>query len=105
MHPLLAAFCHPLLDICNRSIWLALRQNRMIYLQEVFQVDAGKLDPMPATRWRKRMKATQTASAWLEIDMVGLRKTLERKGKGWAIFELVQNAWDEDSTEVAVTLT
>ncbi len=51
------------------------------------------------------MARQQTASAWLEIDMNGLRKTLERKGKGWAIFELVQNAWDEDSTEVAVTLT
>src|SRR5258708_4630629 len=51
------------------------------------------------------MKNKQTASTWLEIDMVGLRKTLERKGKGWAIFELVQNAWDEDSTKVEVTLT
>jgi hypothetical protein len=48
---------------------------------------------------------TETATAWLEIDVTGLRKTLERKGKAWAIFELVQNAWDEDSTEVAVTLT
>ena len=42
---------------------------------------------------------------WLEVDVVGLRKTLQRKGKAWAIFELVQNAWDEDASEVVVTLT
>src|SRR5260370_42590809 len=35
----------------------------------------------------------------------GLRKTLARKGKAFAIFELVQNAYDEDATEVSVTLT
>lgn len=30
-----------------------------------------------------------TATSWLEVDMVGLRRTLERKGKAWAVFELV----------------
>ena len=33
---------------------------------------------------------------WLEVDIDGLRQTLERKGKSFAIFELVQNAWDEN---------
>src|ERR1700730_6804451 len=43
---------------------------------------------------------------WFEIDKEGLRKTLERRGKAFAVFELVQNAWDEDgTTEVSVTLT
>jgi hypothetical protein len=45
------------------------------------------------------------APSWLEIDIAGLRRTLERKGKAWAIFELVQNAWDTDATRVDVTLT
>jgi hypothetical protein len=47
----------------------------------------------------------RTASTWLEVDIVGLRRTLERKGKAWAIFELVQNSWDTDATQVDVTLT
>ena len=38
------------------------------------------------------------ASSWLEVDIIGLRRTLERKGKAWAIFELVQNSWDTDAT-------
>jgi hypothetical protein len=47
-----------------------------------------------------------TTSQWLEIDVLGLRRTLERKGLAWAVFELVQNAWDADgTTEVNVTLT
>jgi hypothetical protein len=45
-------------------------------------------------------------NTWFEIDKEGLRKTLERRGKAFAIFELVQNAWDEDgTTEVSVQLT
>jgi hypothetical protein len=47
-----------------------------------------------------------TASSWLEVDIHGLRRTLERKGKAWALFELIQNSWDADgSTDVNVTLT
>jgi hypothetical protein len=46
-----------------------------------------------------------TAETWLEVDILGLRRTLERKGKAWAIFELVQNSWDTDATRVDVTLT
>src|SRR5258708_664376 len=42
---------------------------------------------------------------WFVVDKEGLRKTLARKGKAFAIFELLQNAWDEDATHVAVTLT
>jgi hypothetical protein len=48
---------------------------------------------------------SHTSENWLEIDILGLRRTLERKGKAWAIFELVQNAWDTDATRVDVTLT
>ena len=32
---------------------------------------------------------------WFEVDKDGLAQILERKGKEFALFELVQNAWDE----------
>jgi hypothetical protein len=47
---------------------------------------------------------TKAAQPWLEVDIDGLRNTLSRKGKVFAIYELIQNAWDEDA-EVSVTLT
>jgi hypothetical protein len=51
------------------------------------------------------MIRSNTATSWLQIDILGLRKTLARKGKAWAIFELVQNAWDTNATRVDITLT
>ena len=42
---------------------------------------------------------------WVDVDLDGLRKVLERRGKEFAVFELVQNAWDEDITEVRVELS
>lgn len=41
---------------------------------------------------------------WFEVDKQGLAKVLERKGKAFVLFELVSNAWDENATEVDVTL-
>lgn len=42
---------------------------------------------------------------WFEVDRTGLAKILRRKGIEFAVFELVQNAWDEDGvTEVHVSL-
>jgi hypothetical protein len=41
---------------------------------------------------------------WLDVDMEGMRKVLERRGKQLAIYELVQNGWDENVTKVEVTL-
>jgi len=44
-------------------------------------------------------------SSWFEIDKDGLAKILQRKGKEFIIFELIQNAWDEEGvTQVDVTL-
>jgi len=37
---------------------------------------------------------------WVDVDMDGLRKILERRGKELALYELVQNAWDENVTNV-----
>src|SRR5262245_62080996 len=42
---------------------------------------------------------------WFEVDKAGLAKILARKGLESAVFELIQNAWDEDGvTKVKVTL-
>lgn len=41
---------------------------------------------------------------WFDVDKAGLAKLLERKGKEFVIFELIQNAWDEKTTKVNVTL-
>jgi hypothetical protein len=41
---------------------------------------------------------------WFDVDKAGLAKVLARKGKEFVLFELVQNAWDEDTRQVQVTL-
>lgn len=41
---------------------------------------------------------------WFEVDKAGLGKLLARRGKQFIIYELLQNAWDEASTEVRVKL-
>jgi hypothetical protein len=40
-----------------------------------------------------------------EVDKEGLAKILARRGIEFAVTELIQNAWDEDVTEVHATLT
>jgi hypothetical protein len=39
-----------------------------------------------------------------EVDKKGMSMVFARKGKGFIVSELVQNAWDEDTTRVDVTL-
>lgn len=46
-----------------------------------------------------------SSQPWFVVSKEGLRKTLERKGKEFAIYELLQNAFDEASTKVTLTLT
>src|SRR5262245_51028022 len=42
---------------------------------------------------------------WFEVDKQGLAKILARKGKEFALFELIQNGWDEPGvTKVSVWL-
>lgn len=41
---------------------------------------------------------------WFEVDRKGLAQLLERKGKEFVLFELIQNAWDERTSEVRVEL-
>jgi hypothetical protein len=43
---------------------------------------------------------------WFEVDKEGLARLLERKGKEFVLYELIQNAWDADGVkEVHVLLT
>lgn len=46
------------------------------------------------------------STSWFDVDRKGLGKLLERRcGKSFIVYELLQNAWDENSTEVDVVLT
>jgi hypothetical protein len=42
---------------------------------------------------------------WFSVDKEGLAAILERRGKAWAVLELIQNALDTASPTVDVTLT
>ena len=39
---------------------------------------------------------------WFDVDKAGLAKLLARKGKEFVLFELVQNAWDEDTRQKVI---
>lgn len=41
---------------------------------------------------------------WFNIDRKGLLQIIQRRGKAWAFFELIQNAWDTSATQISVTL-
>lgn len=41
---------------------------------------------------------------WFEVDKGGLAKLLEKRGKEFVIYELVQNAWDTDAHTAEVSL-
>jgi len=41
---------------------------------------------------------------WFTVDKQGLAKLLERKGKAFVLFELLQNCWDTEAREIHVKL-
>ncbi len=41
---------------------------------------------------------------WFEVDKRGLGKILERRGKSFVLTELIQNAWDENTSVVRIVL-
>lgn len=43
-------------------------------------------------------------SNWFEVDKKGLAQLIERRGKGFIVTELVQNAWDENVQNVEVKI-
>lgn len=42
---------------------------------------------------------------WFTVDKAGLAKLIDKRGKAFAIFELIQNAWDTRAENVRVTIT
>jgi hypothetical protein len=42
---------------------------------------------------------------WFEVDRAGLAKLLERRGKEFALFELISNAWDTNADQIRVEFT
>jgi hypothetical protein len=42
---------------------------------------------------------------WFEVDKKGLSKLMERRGKEFVVYELIQNAWDQNVTRVDVDLS
>ena len=71
----------------------------------------GELPHNNATRKPLRPRALSALTLprwsrnWFDVDKQGLAKILERKGKEFALFELLQNAWDEPGVnQVKVTL-
>ncbi len=49
-----------------------------------------------------KARKSSAAKSWFEVDKNGLAKILERKGKVFAFYELISNAWDTNATEVKV---
>lgn len=43
-------------------------------------------------------------NSWFEVDKDGLAKLIEARGRGFAVLELIQNAWDQNVTRVDVRL-
>jgi hypothetical protein len=48
---------------------------------------------------------TTARTNWIDVDLDGLRKLLARRGKEFALYELTQNAWDENISRVEITLS
>jgi hypothetical protein len=46
----------------------------------------------------------KTAESWFTVDRDGLATMLGGRDKAFALFELIQNSWDEDVTEVTVDI-
>ena len=42
---------------------------------------------------------------WFTVDRKGLAQLLERKGRAFVLHELIQNAWDENTTKVEISLS
>lgn len=42
---------------------------------------------------------------WFAVDKAGLAQLLEKRGRAFAVCELIQNAWDQQVSEVIVTIS
>jgi hypothetical protein len=50
------------------------------------------------------MSASSAKPGWLTVDLAGLAKLMAARGPAFVVFELLQNAWDENVTKVDVVL-
>ncbi len=41
---------------------------------------------------------------WFRVDPEGLRQLLARNGPAFLLFELLQNAWDEETSKVEIEI-
>lgn len=48
---------------------------------------------------------TEIAAEWFQVDRAGLRDILARRGAEFAVYELVQNAWDTEAKVVNIQLS
>src|SRR5258708_4244930 len=69
------------------------------------QSGSSPTSPTETSKRAKKPAHPEDNQPWFVVDKEGLRKTLSRKGKAFAIYELLQNAYDEASTKVEITLT
>lgn len=51
------------------------------------------------------IQMNKSVKQWIDLDREGYKKTLRRNGMTFIVFELVQNGWDTDATQIDVTLT
>lgn len=47
---------------------------------------------------------TSATASWFNVDKEGLSKLMERKGKEFILYELLQNSWDTNAKKVDVSL-
>lgn len=50
------------------------------------------------------MRKHDATENWFAVDRRGLAKLIESRGKPFILYELAQNAWDEDTTNVEIVL-
>lgn len=43
-------------------------------------------------------------NSWFQVDKDGLRKLIDKRGKAFVVYELIQNAWDTNATNISVQL-
>lgn len=48
---------------------------------------------------------SKKSNNWFEVSKEGLAKLMERKGKAFIVYELLQNAWDQNITRVDLQIT
>ncbi len=59
--------------------------------------------PDPLARIHQKGKHMSKQN-WVGVDLDGLTKIIDKRGKAFAIFELLSNAWDTKATEVNISL-